>query len=149
MAEDADGKPDPSQAFLTVYRALFDELRFAKQQQWTITNYFALVIGTVFGVQKSFGHLETCEKVIGTAIVLLSVIYCVYFLVATQLHIGKTRSRLELVRKKSEHYFRAEEINVLGLEEDRFPYSRTLSFLIPLIGVSVIGAAIVTYSLWR
>jgi hypothetical protein len=149
MTKDADGKQEPSQAFLTVYRALFDELRFAKQQQWTITNYFALVIGTIFGVQKSFGRLEVCEKVISTAIVLLSLTYCVYFLVAAQRHVGKTRARLEEVRKKGEQYFRAEEINVLGLEEDPSPYRRGLSFLIPLIGVSVIGAAIVTYSLWR
>jgi len=36
-----------------LYRAFFDELRFAKQQQWTITNYTVLLMGGVFGVAKA------------------------------------------------------------------------------------------------
>jgi hypothetical protein len=35
-----------------LYRAFTDELRFAKQQQWTITNYTVLLMGGVFGVAK-------------------------------------------------------------------------------------------------
>ena len=35
-----------------LYRAFIDELRFAKQQQWTITNYTVLSIVGLFGVAK-------------------------------------------------------------------------------------------------
>jgi hypothetical protein len=48
-----------------LYRAFFDELRFAKQQQWTITNYTVLLMGGVFGVAKvisptTFGKFTLC-----------------------------------------------------------------------------------------
>jgi hypothetical protein len=35
-----------------LYRALIDELKFAKQQQWTITYYTLLLMGAVFAVAK-------------------------------------------------------------------------------------------------
>ncbi len=35
-----------------LYRAFLDELRFAKQQQWTITNYALLLMGAAYGVAK-------------------------------------------------------------------------------------------------
>jgi hypothetical protein len=48
-----------------LYRAFFDELRFAKQQQWTITNYTLLLMAGVFGVAKAispatFGKFILC-----------------------------------------------------------------------------------------
>jgi hypothetical protein len=48
-----------------LYRAFFDELRFAKQQQWTITNYTVLLMAGVFGVAKAispatFGKFILC-----------------------------------------------------------------------------------------
>jgi hypothetical protein len=36
-----------------LYRAFFDELRFSKQQQWTITNYTVLLVAGVLGVAKA------------------------------------------------------------------------------------------------
>ncbi len=40
MADDDPNKKDDgmSQGVATIYRALFEELRFAKQQQWMATN---------------------------------------------------------------------------------------------------------------
>jgi hypothetical protein len=35
-----------------LYRAFFDELRFAKQQQWTVTNYTLLLMGAAYGLAK-------------------------------------------------------------------------------------------------
>jgi hypothetical protein len=34
-----------------VFRALFEELRSMKQQQWTITNYEALILGAIYVVK--------------------------------------------------------------------------------------------------
>jgi len=34
-----------------VFRALFEELRSMKQQQWTITNYGAAILGAIYVVK--------------------------------------------------------------------------------------------------
>jgi hypothetical protein len=53
-----------------LYRAFFDELRFAKQQQWAITNYTVLLMGGVFAVAKVISP-ATSGKVILCLIVFL------------------------------------------------------------------------------
>src|SRR5947209_6047473 len=45
-------KTEMSKPAEILYRAFSDELRFAKKQQWTITNYVLLLMGAVFGVAK-------------------------------------------------------------------------------------------------
>jgi hypothetical protein len=57
MAMDNDSKEAAtdkrmSQVAEILYRVFFDELRFAKQQQWMITNYTVLSIVGLFGVAK-------------------------------------------------------------------------------------------------
>src|SRR5258708_34132248 len=48
-----------------LYRAFFDELRFAKQQQWTITNYLVLTMAAVYGIAKIISKSPTfSEKVL-------------------------------------------------------------------------------------
>jgi hypothetical protein len=68
MADDDQNKKDDgmSQGVATIYRALFEELRFAKQQQWMTTNYLLLVLAAIFGIGKAIDQLTVCEKVIGT-----------------------------------------------------------------------------------
>ena len=51
-----------SQGVATIYRALFEELRFAKQQQWMTTNYLLLVLAAIFGIGKTIDPLTECEK---------------------------------------------------------------------------------------
>ena len=72
MADDDPNEKDGgmSQGVATIYRALFEELRFAKQQQWMTTNYLLVVLAAIFGIGKAIEpaieHLTVCEKVIAT-----------------------------------------------------------------------------------
>jgi len=55
-------------------RAFLDELRFAKQQQWTVTNYTLLLMGAVYGLAKVTGKSPTtfCERVAWSAVMVWS-----------------------------------------------------------------------------
>jgi uncharacterized integral membrane protein len=50
----------------TVFKELFDELKSAKQQQWTITNYGLLILGAVYAVRHQLPvdvtHLQSKLK---------------------------------------------------------------------------------------
>jgi hypothetical protein len=59
----ANTKTDMSKPAEILYRAFSDELRFAKQQQWTITNYSLLLMAAVFGVAR-LSALATSEKIV-------------------------------------------------------------------------------------
>jgi hypothetical protein len=73
MATDNDSKKtEMSKPAEILYRAFVDELRFAKQQQWTITNYVLLVMAAVFAVAKLVSPLTTWEKGVGCAFVALA-----------------------------------------------------------------------------
>ena len=66
MADDDPNKKAEgmSQGVATKYRALFKELRFAKQQQWMATNYLLLVLAAIFGIGtaiKPFDRLRQCK----------------------------------------------------------------------------------------
>ena len=82
MADDDPNKKDGgmSQGVATIYRALFEELRFAKQQQWMTTNYLLVVLAAIFGIGKAIEHLTVCEKVIATFLLLTAVGFGYYVL---------------------------------------------------------------------
>ena len=88
-----------SQGVATIYRALFEELRFAKQQQWMTTNYLLVVLAAIFGIGKAIEpaieHLTVCEKVIATFLLLTAVGFGYYVLIDLQRYIGRIRKRLE------------------------------------------------------
>jgi hypothetical protein len=97
MADDVQNKKDDgmSQGVATIYRALFEELRFAKQQQWMTTNYLLLVLAAIFGIGKAIDQLTVCEKVIGTFLLIMAVGFGYYVLIDLQRHMGRTRKRLK------------------------------------------------------
>src|SRR5258708_39689829 len=75
-----------------LYRAFFDELRFAKQQQWTITNYLLLLMGAGFGLFKVTSPSPTqCEKVVWSALAAGDVMIGIFFLLQLN-HIMHTTS---------------------------------------------------------
>ncbi len=93
----AIGKPkmtEMSKPAEILYRALIDELKFAKQQQWAITNYLLLLMGAVFGVAKLTSKSPTsCEKAVWCALVAAVVVIGVSLLLNLQLHLHNTRAR--------------------------------------------------------
>jgi len=76
------------------YRAFFDELRWAKQQQWTITYYLLLLIGAGFGFIKLTSPSPTpCEKIVWSALLAGVMLIGVYLLLSLQRHMHTTRAR--------------------------------------------------------
>jgi hypothetical protein len=77
-----------------LYRAFSDELRFAKQQQWTITNYSLLLMAAVFGVAR-LSPPPTLEKIVLCVIVAIIWIAGLFVLLDLQgyMHILRRRQR--------------------------------------------------------
>src|SRR5215472_2659004 len=97
IGDDDPGRKDKgmSQGVATIYRALFGELRFAKQQQWMAANYLLLVLAAIFGIGKAIEPLTECEKVIATFLLFAAVGFGYYVLIDLQRYIGRIRKRLE------------------------------------------------------
>jgi hypothetical protein len=91
MADDDQHDGGMSQSVATLYRALFEELKFAKQQQWTTTNYLLLVLAAIFGIGKVIDPLTDCEKIIATLLLLTAVGFSYYVLIDLQLYIAGLR----------------------------------------------------------
>jgi hypothetical protein len=151
MADDGQNKKDDgmSQGVATIYRALFEELRFAKQQQWMTTNYLLLVLAAIFGIGKAIEPLIVCEKVIATFLLLTGVGVGYYVLIDLQRYMGRTRERLERIEEEESKFFSPEERQVLKLEKYEHPYLRGLLVLVVLMGTAAFGALLVGYAMWR
>ena len=151
MADDDQNKKDDgmSQGVATIYRALFEELRFAKQQQWMTTNYLLLVLAAIFGIGKAIDPLIVCEKVIATFLLLTALGFGCYVLIDLQRNMGITRKRLESIEGKDSKFFSPEERKILQFEGYKFPYVRGLSILVILMGTAAFGALLVGYAMWR
>ena len=142
-------KQGMSQAVATIYRALIDELKFAKEQQWKVTNYLLVSLAAIFGIGKALGTLTVCEKILATAFVVAAVVFGVYVLYDLQRHLGKSRDRLEAIEKEESKCFTPEERKLLQLEQYQSTFRRGLSILVGLILVAVFGGLLVVYALWR
>jgi hypothetical protein len=147
---DGDGeRREMSQAVATIYRSLFDELKFAKQQQWMTTNYLLLALAAIFGIGKAAGHLTACEKIIATVLILIAVVAGYYVLIDLQCHIGRIRKRFNRIEGKNAKFFNPAERCIVQLEEYTSPYLRGSSILIMLMGAAALGAILVEYAMWR
>jgi hypothetical protein len=93
--------PEMSKPAEILYRVLFDDLKFAKQQQWTITNYALILMGAIFALAKlGTGSPPLLEKIVLSLIVFLVVVVVVgLLLLHLQLLLHNARERLEKLEK--------------------------------------------------
>ncbi len=145
MPENID-PPEMTPQEANVHKALFEVIEFSKKQQWSITNYLILIYGAIFGIGKFFSGPTVAEKIVFTALTLLALGCAAALLVQIQSDMGRARERLEEISK---HWFTADNRERLGLKPYANPALRGVWFLIALIGVGLVGAALVIYSLWR
>jgi hypothetical protein len=84
-----------------LYRVLFDDLKFAKQQQWTITNYALVLMGAIFALANlGTGSPPIPEKIVLSLMVFPVVAVVVgLLLLHLQLRLYNTRERLEKLEK--------------------------------------------------
>jgi hypothetical protein len=161
---------DMSPHISTVFKELFDELKSAKRQQWTITNYGLLILGAIYGVRHQLPvevtHLQSKLKFLAFLAIATAVLGS-GFLLRIQSHMSRSRSRLDKLHKS---YFTPDElrnigltvneINNLGDENDlqgkpwwcrwlcrSANWRRGLEFTGPLIFVLGVGAVLVCFAL--
>jgi hypothetical protein len=71
----------------TIKAALWEELRFAKRQQWTI---FAAVVAFIVGAYSIAKSLAPWEKAVATILVVVAVVAGIYWLLDLQRHLYRT-----------------------------------------------------------
>ena len=106
-----------------LYRVLFDDLKFAKQQQWTITNYALVLMGAIFALANlGTRSPPILEKIVLSLMVFPVVVVVVgLLLLHLQLHLYNARERLE----KLEKTFSPEDQSLVNYEpgQSRIPRS--------------------------
>ncbi len=131
---------------LNQQKALMEMIGFSKNRQWAITNYSVLIYAGIFGVAQTFKQITSIEKAGLISLAILTAVCAIWLQIRVQGDAGKYRKDLEAIHFKwlSEH-----EREVAGIKPYPNPALRGVSFLVALIGVVVIGAFLVIYSLWR
>ena len=124
-------------------------LEFSKKQQWAITNYSVLVYAAIFAITHTELEpaIRPAEKWMASLLVILTWLFGLVLLGQIQFDMGKHRKRLENIHFK---FVNAADRQTLGVEGyGPCPALRGWQFLLALIGVVTIGAAIVIYSVSR
>jgi hypothetical protein len=140
-----DLPPKLSEQGLIVYKAMFDQLDFIKKQQWTITNYAALIYGAIFVLAKVLSKESYGETVILTTMTAAVCWYGTAMLLHTHTDLSDARRRLDHAIK--ELFKDTKERNILGLEKETGSFIRGLEFTTPLLGVIWFGAGMLMYYL--
>ena len=93
---------DMSPHVSAVFKELFEEIKSAKQQQWTITNYGVLILAAIYAVghQLPAGvtHLHSKLKFLAILAVAIAVVGS-YFLLRIQSHMERSRHRSDKLHK--------------------------------------------------
>jgi hypothetical protein len=140
-----DPSPKLSEQGLIVYKAMFDQLDFIRKQQWTITNYAALLYGAIFVFAKGLSKESYVETVLLTTVTAAVCWYGTAILLHTQTDLSDARRRLDHALK--ELFKDTKERNILGLEKETEPFIHGLDFTTLLLGVIWFGAGMLMYYL--
>src|SRR5215510_1609056 len=84
----------------TIKAALWEELRFAKRQQWTITAAVVALIGGAYSLTEKLGPWE---KVAATALITVIVVGGIYWLFDLQRHLRRTRLVIDPYDREARH----------------------------------------------
>ena len=107
--------------------AQFEELRFAKGQQWYIATAAVTLLSAIFWIERSI-RLNRPEKIIATVFIGTIAGFGICFLVKLQNHLKAVRLALD--------------------PNDPNPWWRGVDVLSVLIGVVSLAAFVVIYFLW-
>ena len=149
---------DMSPHVSTVFKELFEEIKSAKQQQWTITNYGALILGAIYAVRHQLAaeltHLQSKLKFL-TVLAFATAVVGSFLLLLIQSHMAQYRYRLDELHK---NYFTRDELEDIGLTDKQirnlgygtwwYYFQRGGAFLVALIFVLWAGAVLVCFALW-
>ncbi len=144
---------------LAVFNQLYEELKSMKQQQWTITNYGALILAAIYAVKHQLPvevtHLQSKLKFLAILAIATAVLG-LGFLVWVQRNIVQTRLRLDDLHY---NFFTSNELRGVGWTDEQIRrlqdrpwrhkdhWLRGLEFTVPLILVLWVGAILVCLAL--
>jgi hypothetical protein len=131
-----------------LYRAFSDELRFAKQQQWTITYYSLLLMGALFGLVKLTAKSPTscCEKVVWCALVAAIWGLGLFLLLHLQCYMHNTRVR----QRRMEQTFSPEDRRLVDPPAEGADAHGPIELFVAVLCAVVTGAGILTgYAIWQ
>ena len=149
---------DMSPHVSTMFKELFDELKSMKQQQWTITNYGALMLAAIYGVRHQFPaevtHLQWKLKFLASLAIATAILGS-SLLVVIQWNMRRSRRRLDKLHKT---YFTQAELEGIGLSDSQIRnlgnekwwcyFLRGWEFLVALILVLWAGAVLAALAVW-
>jgi uncharacterized membrane protein len=113
----------------TIKAALWEELRFAKRQQWTITAAVVALIGGAYSIASGEDRLDDWEKAVITILIGAAVIGGIYWLLDLHRHLYRTRLAIDRL--------------------DRDPWWRGGELVSGMIGAMILSAVVVCYLLLR
>jgi len=141
-----------SQQLSNVQNSIYSAIQFSKKQQWAITNYVILVYAAVFALSRWMKSPDvtppfSSNERWGFSIVIGSAcVYAMGLLVQIQWDLRGYRKQLEKFHTK--RISKADQ-ETYELKPYVFPFLRGGWFLAALLGVVLIGAVLVIYTLWR
>lgn len=134
-----------TKAVEAVYGVLFDEMKFAKRQQWTVTSYMLLLLGGVLGVGVALKSITLFEKHALSVLVFGVVAAGWYFLIDLQRYLKEIRERIQGI----EASFDEVDQDLLQVREYKSPGRRGLPFTIMMIAAVTVAGVVVGYGVWR
>ena len=106
----------------------WEELRFARGQQWYVATAAVTLLSAIFFIEQSI-RLVRWEKIFATVFIGLIAGFGICFLVKLQNHLKEVRL-------------------TLGYPKDLNPWWRGVDILSVLIGIVALAALVVLYFLW-
>jgi hypothetical protein len=134
-----------SKAVEAVYGVLFDEMKFAKRQQWTVTNYMLLLLGAILGVAVALKPITSFEKHTLWVLEVFVVGAGAYFLIDLQRYMKDLRERIQSIEASFDE---ADRI-LLDIREYKSPGLRSLPFTVMMLAAITVAAVVVGYAVWR
>src|SRR5262245_22786608 len=108
--------------------ARFEELRFAKRQQWSIATSAVTLLAAIFGIAHVIKEPKLGEKVVATILIAFVTGFACWFLYKLQRHLKKTRKLLD--------------------PTDQRPWVRGVDVAAVLAGTVVVSGLVVVYYVW-
>jgi hypothetical protein len=141
MVQGRQDSEELSEQANVVHKLMYEQVNFLKKQQWTITNYIALIYAAIFVIAKELGSRSDLKWIL-IAAAFIACGYGLFALKALQVDLAEARKRLD---KASREIFGDKEYSQLGMKLEPNPFWRGMFFTGALMLVLVVGAVIVAF----
>jgi hypothetical protein len=146
MSDPETPPPNVSPQLANVQNSIYSAIENSKRQQWTITNYVILVYAAIFGLSRALKPLGIMERRVFGVLVAVAGVYATWLLFQIQWDLRRYRKQLEAFHIQT---INKEDRERYQLRHYKYTFFVGGWFLLALLGVVLIGAGLVIYSLRR